>query len=116
VTLRRATTWISTAMVAIIVAFAVPVSQLRVVSFIKSCCCPDPSDCHCPDNQGDTSSQPTMRPCHNSERAVVAPQLPAFDPPVIAIAEVPAVVVREILPPLPVPHSAPPPIRPDAPS
>jgi hypothetical protein len=114
--LRRAATWISTAMVAIVVALAVPVSQLRTISIIKACCCPDPDDCHCPDHKSDQSPQPTMRACHNTERAVVAPQLPAFQAPVIAQAPVPALVAVALDRSIPAPHQAPPPPRPDAPS
>jgi hypothetical protein len=107
---------VSTIVVAIAVALSVPVSQLRTITVIKSCCCPDPTNCHCPDDSKDTSSQPSMRACHNTERAIMAPQLPAFTPPVIAVAAVPAIAVIAAAPPLPDPHPAPPPIRPDAPS
>jgi hypothetical protein len=116
VLVRRAATWISTVVVALVVAFAVPVSQLRTISIIKSCCCPDPASCHCPDHKADSPAQPTMRACHNSERAIVAPQLPVFHPPSLAIAAVPALAVA-VISPLPLaPHPAPPPARPDAPS
>jgi hypothetical protein len=116
VLVRRAATWISTVMVAIVVAFAVPVSQLRAVSIIKTCCCPDPAFCHCPDHKSDPSPQPTMRACHNSERAVVAPELPAFAAPEIPVEL--AVFVRPVAIEhvLADPHPAPPPARPDAPS
>lgn len=103
-------------MVAIVVALAVPVSQLRTILVIKSCCCPDPEHCHCPVHKADSSSQPTMRDCHNTERTLVAPEMPAFDPPVIALAAASVVVVRAIAPAIPAPHQSPPPIRPDAPS
>jgi hypothetical protein len=109
-------TWISTVVVAIVVAFAVPVSQLRTISIIKTCCCPDPSNCHCPDHKADLPSSPMMRACHNSERALIAPQLPAFHPPSVAARAIPAVAVA-VISPLPLaPHPAPPPTRPDAPS
>jgi hypothetical protein len=113
---RRAAAWISTVVVAIVVAFAVPVSQLRTISIIKTCCCPDPEHCHCPDHKADSSSQPSMRACHNTERAIVAPQLPAFRAPVIAVAAVPAVAILAVVHAIPAPHAAPPPTRPDAPS
>jgi hypothetical protein len=116
VLLHRAVAWISTVGVAIIVALAVPVSQLRTIEVIKTCCCPDPANCHCPDHKPDSSSQPMMRACHNTEREIIAPQLPAFDPPRVAILAVPAVVAVVTAPALPVPHPAPPPIRPAAPS
>lgn len=113
--LRRAITWISTAMVAIAVALAVPVSQLRTITVIKSCCCPDPARCHCPDHKPD-SDQPSMRACHSTEREIVAPQLPAFTPPALAIVAVPARAVVAIDHAVPAPHPAPAPTRPDAPS
>jgi hypothetical protein len=113
---QRAATWIATAMVAMVVALAVPVSQLRTISIIKTCCCPDPDDCHCPDHKSDQSSQPSMRACHNTERTVVAPQLPAFPAPVIAEAPVPALIAVTLDRSIPAPHQAPPPARPDAPS
>jgi hypothetical protein len=118
--IRRAAAWISTVMVAIVVALAVPVSQLRTVSIIKTCCCPDPADCHCPhdrpDHNADPSSQPSIRACHNTERMIVAPELPVFRAPVVAVAAVPAVAVVAVAHVIPAPHPAPPPTRPDAPS
>jgi hypothetical protein len=116
VTVRRIAARISTFMVAIIVALAVPVSQLRTVTIVKTCCCPDPSDCHCPDHKTDSSQQPSIRACHNTERAIVAPELPAFRAPVIAVAPVAPVAAVALAPAIPAPHPAPPPTRPDAPS
>jgi hypothetical protein len=113
---RRIAARISTIVVAIIVALAVPVSQLRTISIVKACCCPDPSNCHCPDHQDDSPSQPSMRACHNTERAVIAPQLPAFTAPIIAVVAAPAVAIVAAAPSIPAPHPAPPPTRPDAPS
>jgi hypothetical protein len=116
VLVRRAATWISTAAVAIVVALAVPVSQLRTIAIIKNCCCPDPAHCHCPDHKTDAQDQPSMRACHNVERAVIAPQLPAFSPPVATAVVIAAVTARVAAPAIPAPHPAPPPTRPDAPS
>jgi hypothetical protein len=116
VIVRRAAARISTLVVAIVVALAVPVSQLRTVMVVKSCCCPDPTNCHCPDHKADSTPQPTMRACHNTERAIVAPQLPSFAAPAIVVADAPAVVAAALPPMLPAPHPAPPPSRPDAPS
>ena len=113
---RRAAARVSTVVVAILVALAVPVSQLRTISIVKTCCCPDPSNCHCPDHKADPSQQPSMRACHNTERAIVAPELPAFRAPSIAVAQAPAVAIAQVAPPIPAPHPAPPPTRPDAPS
>jgi hypothetical protein len=102
--------------VAILVALAVPMSQLRIVSIVKTCCCPDPSHCHCPDHKTDAPHQSSIRACHNSEHATVSPELPAFRAPVIAINQAPAVAVAVVAPPFSAPHAAPPPTRPDAPS
>ena len=113
---RRASAWISTVVVAIVVAFAVPVSQLRTIAIIKTCCCPDPSHCHCPDHKADPSSQPSMRECHNTERALVEPELPAFSAPVIAVAAAPVVASFTLVHSIPAPHPTPPPIRPNTPS
>lgn len=119
---RRAAIWISTAVVAIVVALALPVSQLRTVAVFKSCCCPDPSDCHCPDSAhaGQDApapdAPPTMRTCHSSERAVVAPQLSGFVAPSLVVVVAPVVLARAPRPPLAAPHPAPAPARPDAPS
>jgi hypothetical protein len=114
--IRRAAAWISTAAVAIVVALSVPISQLRTVSIAKACCCPDPGYCHCPDHEADSSSQPSIRACHNTERAIAAPELPAFAAPAVARAVVPVVAIIAIDHVLPAPHPAPPPARPDAPS
>jgi hypothetical protein len=113
---RSATAWVSTVVVAIVVALAVPVSQLRTMSIVKACCCPDPTNCHCPDHKGDSSSQSSINACHNTERVVVAPELPMFRAPVIATTAAPT--ARALAPDLaiPAPHPAPPPTRPDAPS
>jgi hypothetical protein len=113
---RRIAARIATIMVAIAVAFAVPVSQFRTVMIVKSCCCPDPTNCHCPDHKADPTPHPSMRACHNSQQVIVAPQLPAFAAPALAIAEIPATVTPAPAHAVPVPHPAPPPIRPDAPS
>jgi hypothetical protein len=102
--------------VAIAVALAVPVSQLRTVSVILACCCPDPASCHCPDHKTDAPAQPAMRACHNSERSVIAPQLPAFHAPVVAIATAPARAMIALDHAIAAPHPSPPPARPDAPS
>jgi hypothetical protein len=116
VSVRRAAARLSTVVVAILVALAMPVSQLRTVAFIKSCCCPDPSNCRCPDHKADPTPQPSMRACHSTERAVVAPQLTVFRAPAVEIASVlPAPMIAPAAP-IPAPHPAPPLPRPDAPS
>jgi hypothetical protein len=116
VRVRRVAARISTLVVAIVVALAVPVTQLRTAWVAKVCCCPDPANCHCPDHKADPSSQPSLRACHNTERVMVAPQLPAFRAPAVVIALAPTAELAVVDHAIPAPHPAPPPIRPDAPS
>lgn len=103
-------------MVAIVVALAVPASQLRIAADEPTCCCPDPASCRCADHQQDPSSQPSLRACHNPERAIVAHELPAFSPPTVAVAAAPALAVVAVEHAITAPHPAPPPARPAAPS
>ena len=112
---RRAAGWIATAAVAVLVALAVPVLQVRVIAS-DPCCCPDPDRCHCPDHEPGPSQQPTIRACHNPERTVAAPELPVFAAPQAPVATVPAISVRVIDREHPAPLPAPQPRRPDAPS
>ncbi|HEX3763796.1 MAG TPA: hypothetical protein VHW23_34105 [Kofleriaceae bacterium] len=115
---RRIAAQVTTVLVAILVALAVPVSQLRTVWIAKVCCCPDPDHCHCPDvgQKADPSSEPSMRPCHNTQQVMVAPQLPAFRAPAVAVAIAVTSVTGAAEHSIPAPHPAPPPVRPDAPS
>ena len=109
-------TFATTTLVAVVVALAVPVSQLRMVSVVHHCCCPDPDDCHCPKPDADHSNQPSMRTCHGTTDLLVAPQTPSFTEPVVAIVDRPATVAAAPSLPLMSPHDPPPPTRPDAPS
>ena len=103
-------------LIALAVVIAMPVSQLRTVMVVKACCCPDPDRCHCPDHDASTSSQPSMRACHTSSQAVVAPVLPAFvAPSAVAIVAPSRVPVASVFV-LAIPHPSPPPARPAAPS
>jgi hypothetical protein len=115
VRIRRIATVAATVLVAIVVALAVPISQLRVMSVVTTCCCPDPSHCHCPDHKSG-SKQPSVRACHKSSHDLVSPQLPAFAAPELARAPAPARAVVAIAAPVAAPHDAPTPRRPDAPS
>ncbi len=109
-------TALTTFLVALVLAVGVPVSQLRTVRIERTCCCPDPAKCHCPDHDGTKPTQPELRACHQTTHAHVAPTLPAFAAP--SVTPVMAVVVT--LAPAAFAHSAPraapPPTRPDAPS
>jgi hypothetical protein len=117
VTLRRIATAASTIVVAIVVALAVPVSQLRTFSIVASCCCPDPSHCHCPDHDaGKGDDRGSMRACHKTSHEVVSPDAPAVAMPQLAIAtEAPRATPR-VAWMIAEPHAAPAPARPDAPS
>jgi hypothetical protein len=103
-------------MVAIAVALALPVSQLRAASLASACCCPDPARCQCPDHQADPSSPPALRACHDTDPVIAAPGLPAFSPPAVAAVVAPVAAIVAIDHALAAPHPAPPPRRPDAPS
>jgi hypothetical protein len=83
---RRALSIAPTLIVAIVVALAVPVSQLRTGSTVVTCCCPDPTHCHCPDHKPDHNRTPSIRACHKTQHTSVAPQAPAFVTAMIAIA------------------------------
>ncbi len=114
--LRRAATACATFFVAIVVALAVPVSQLRTISIVTTCCCPDPAKCHCPDHKGDPSQVPSIRACHKSRHEVVAPQLPSFAPPEVALALAPPRVAPAVIAAPAFPHPAPPDDEPYGPS
>jgi hypothetical protein len=116
VTLRRLASAATTIVVAIVVALAVPVSQLRTVTIVKACCCPDPSTCHCPDHKAEKGTQPSMRACHNTQNVIVAPEMPSFTEPVIAIVSAPERIAVAPASPLRSPHASPPPAEPDGPS
>lgn len=116
VSLRTLVTAASTLVVAIVLAICVPVSQLPTVAAQTECCCPDPDQCKCPDHKPDEGTQPTMRACHKTQLDFVAPVAPAFVAPEIELAAAPQVAAIEPVFSLHVPHPAPAPRRPDAPS
>jgi hypothetical protein len=119
VSLRRLVTAASTlvvAIMAIVLAICVPVSQLHTIGSQTECCCPDPDQCKCPDHNEDTQTQPSMRACHKTQHDFVAPVLPAFIAPTIELAIVLEPVGRPSELGRPEPHPAPAPRRPDAPS
>jgi hypothetical protein len=116
VKIRRAAASFATFVVAICVALAVPVSQVRLVTTIASCCCPDPSHCHCPAEKPSRPETPAMKTCHHRSQEIVSPSAPLFvhatehatdrAPRVIEVA----VELRNDR------HDTPDPRRPDAPS
>ncbi len=107
---------VTTFVVALLLAVAVPTSQLRTVSITKSCCCPDPTRCHCPDHQKPRPGQPELRACHQTTEINVASTLPAFTSPAVMSVTPVTVVALALLPPHATPHAPPVPARPDAPS
>jgi len=116
VRIRRIASAVVTFVVAIVVALAMPISQLRTVETVaERCCCPDPAHCHCPHSQ-DPSKEPQLRNCHRVAHDIVAPQLPSFSPPTVAFAQPAARIVElSVITPAS-PHPAPASRRPDAPS
>ena len=115
--IRRIATAAATVWVAFVVALALPVSQLRTVATVhEKCCCPDPANCHCPPQNKDAPGTPQMKTCHRVSHDVVAPELPAFAPPVVAHVPAAARIVALVATPLNAPHAAPIARRPDAPS
>jgi hypothetical protein len=107
---------ITTVMVALVLALAVPASQLRTSMTERSCCCPDPSHCHCPDHCPGQPGPAKLRACHQTQHVIVAPTTPAFTQPALAFTAVPAALSRITLFDILAPHAAPTPVRPDAPS
>ncbi len=104
-------------LVAIVVALAMPISQLRTVATVSDkCCCPDPAHCHCPPQSADPTGAPQLENCHRVSHEVVAPQLSAFAQPEVALVqpELRLTAVPVIVPAAP--HPAPASRRPAAPS
>jgi hypothetical protein len=114
--LRQLARAASTLVVAMVVALAIPVTQLRLVDIVKHCCCPDPDNCHCPPQKPDDSGQPAMRVCHDTSHAVISPEAPGFVAPLVAVVAPPARIAVAAPLALPTPHASPAPRRPDAPS
>lgn len=104
---RRAAIALATYVAAILVALAVPVSQLHTVSIETTCCCPDPSHCKCPDHKPDKQSTPSMRACHKTQHANVAPTLPSFAAPAVAVAIAPPQAAPAFAPARRAPHATP---------
>jgi hypothetical protein len=103
-----------TALVAVAIALALPVGQLRWASIERWCCCPDPDSCRCPHDEPPTDSQ--LGPCHATSDSLVAPALAAFTPPAAIEPIEPARVIERARHAIATPHAPPAPQRPDAPS
>jgi hypothetical protein len=105
-----------TTILAIVVAVIVPVSSLKLVGTVATCCCPDPSDCHCPHDKQPSDQSPAMRTCHRVDTTFVTPDLPGFEPAHHEPATAPARVVASVSFAIDPPHAAPSLERPAAPS
>jgi len=116
VTLSRLGHAVSTIAVAVVVALAVPVSQLRTVVIVHACCCPDPDNCHCPDHKSDPGKQPAIGACHKTSHAFAAPAPAGFVAPVIATDAPAARIAIAIVARLDRPHAPPAPDDPAGPS
>jgi hypothetical protein len=113
----RALIAVPTLAVALVLAVLLPVAQLRTYSSQRTCCCPDPTTCHCFDHKIQHPGPPALRPCHTTSRDTVTPEAPALvladatlPVPVAGAADVAAPAWRSD------PHTAPDPRRPAAPS
>ncbi|MBL9016978.1 MAG: hypothetical protein JNL83_22505 [Myxococcales bacterium] len=102
--------------VALLLALTVPVGQLRTATIERTCCCPDPASCHCPDGGDAKSDQPHLKACHQDTQVHVAPVLPAFAAPISAASPVVPVRTATLLHVLSSPHDPPAPPRPAGPS
>lgn len=101
---------------ALLCVLAVPTAQLRTFARVTTCCCPDPSHCHCPDHKAAPTDQPSMGACHRQAHDFVAPVLATFVAPDVVAIAAPERAMPLVSAPLRTPHAAPAPRRPDAPS
>jgi hypothetical protein len=101
---------------AVILLITIPVSQLRAVSVRVECCCPDPDNCHCPDDGEPVPGQSTMKACHRSAEVLAGAPLTAFQAPVAITAHEPSRGFAFAQFSLSSPHAPPSPERPPAPS
>ncbi len=117
VKIRRIASYCVTALVALVVALAVPVSQLTTVQTVtEKCCCPDPAHCKCPSHKPGPTQDPQLKDCHKTSHDVVAPMLPAFAQPELALAAPSVQIIALAHVPYVAAHAAPDPRRPEAPS
>lgn len=100
---------------AVLVAVALPLGNLRTERVEIHCCCPSIERCKCPDHDTPPAA-PTMQACHRTLDTFSTPAIAAFVPPHRAATTVAQVVTVVAHAPLPIPHAPPTPRRPDAPS
>jgi hypothetical protein len=103
-------------LVALLLGLAMPAATLRLATIERWCCCPDQSNCHCPDHEPTRDAQPSVGACHETQHVLTSTPVAAFTPPVVANTVAVAQVARAIVYATSEPHDAPPPRRPDAPS
>jgi len=102
-------------MVAVIVILAVPVTQLRLVTVTHQCCCPDPDNCHCPEDK-DAPSDTSIKACHESNVIVASASAPVFVAQPHEDLERPETPTARAEVDLPEPHATPSLDRPRGPS
>lgn len=107
---------LTTAVLALVMAIAVPVAQLRTVEIDRTCCCPDPDECHCPGHDEHDDGAPAMESCHVTVVAIVAAGLPSFEPTVQPAVRAPDIAARVVHVTPASPHAPPVPDRPRGPS
>ena len=105
----------TTVIVAIALSVLVPIAQLQTAVEKAACCCPDPDTCKC-DHDGGDPSQTSMESCQSKTPQMQRQVLPQFVAPEIAVVDAPSRPMLAVVAPIPDPHPAPAPRRPDAPS
>lgn len=100
---------------AVVVAIALPLGNLRTQRVELHCCCPSVEQCKCPDHDTPPAA-PTLGACHRTLDTFATPAIAAFVPPVRAMTTVVQRMTVVAHAALPLPHAPPPPRRPDAPS
>jgi hypothetical protein len=107
---------LSTFVVVLAVIVALPVSQLRLVTVIVECCCPDPAHCHCPDHHPTSTPHDTIQACHKSSDTFESASAPSFAPAIVVTEIVPTRALVAVHHAHATPHEPPSPERPSAPS
>lgn len=103
-------------LVILVAIAALPVSQLRTIAQVVTCCCPDASRCHCPDHQPNHSGTAKLEKCHKSSHTIesAAPDN-VVPPPPPSVGEPPRIALG-FAHDLPSAHAPPAPARPPGPS
>ena len=86
------------------------------VEIDRSCCCPDPDECHCPGHDEHDDGAPAMESCHVTVVAIAAAGLPSFEPTVQPAVRAPDIAARVVHVTPASPHAPPVPDRPRGPS